>query len=98
MLSGPSLLDRGKMREQESAPMEKHLRVLTVTLDYPPPLFGGYGGMCAQVCTWLKRRSHEVLVLPTPPQEPGILSADSDEDEGIVPGRRILRSHWDGLA
>ena len=33
--------------------MEKHLRVLTVTLDYPPPVLGGYGVMCSQVCAWL---------------------------------------------
>ncbi len=34
--------------------MEKHLRVLTVTLDYPPPVLGGYGVMCSQVCAWLR--------------------------------------------
>jgi glycogen synthase len=78
--------------------MQKQLRILTVTLDYPPPLLGGYGVMCAQVCTWLKRRGHEVLVLTTPPPAMGIISADSDEDEGTVPVRRILRSYWDGSA
>jgi len=78
--------------------MEKQLRLLTVTLDYPPPLSGGYEVMCAQVCEWLKRRGHEVLVLTTLPQEPGIDSADFDVEEGTVPVRRTLRSYWDGSA
>ncbi len=86
------------MREQKSAPMEKHLRVLTVTLEYPPPSFGGYEVMCAQVCTWLKRRGHEVLVLTALPSALETISADDDEDEGTVPVRRILRSYWDGSA
>jgi len=78
--------------------MEKQLRLLTVTLDYPPPLSGGYEVMSAQVCEWLKRRGHEVLVLTTLPQEPGIDSADFDVEEGAVPVRRTLRSYWDGSA
>jgi len=86
------------MRDQESAPVEKQLRLLIVTLDYPPPVLGGYGVMCSQVCAWLKQRGHEVLVLTTLAQEPGIFSADSDEDEGAVPVRHILRSYWDGSA
>jgi glycogen synthase len=86
------------MSQQESAPMEKQLRVLTVTLDYPPPLSGGYGVMCAQVCSWLKSRGHEVLVLTALPLEPGIVSTGSDAEEGAVPVRRILRSYWDGSA
>jgi hypothetical protein len=84
------------MREQKSAPMEKCLRVLTVTLEYPPPSFGGYEVMCGQVCTWLKQRGHEMLVLTALPAELGTISADEDED--IVPVRRILRSYWDGLS
>jgi glycosyltransferase involved in cell wall biosynthesis len=86
------------MRDQESAPIEKQLRVLNVTLDYPPPLSGGYGVICAQVCTWLKQRGHEVLVLTALPQEPGIDSADPDAEECAVSVRRILRSYWDGSA
>jgi glycosyltransferase involved in cell wall biosynthesis len=76
--------------------MEKPLRILIVTLDYPPPVLGGYEVMCAQVCTWLKRRGHEVLVLTRLPQELGVVSAGPDEDEGAVSVRRILRSYWDG--
>ncbi len=76
--------------------MEKQLRLLTVTLEYPPPSFGGYEVMCAQVCTWLKQRGHEVLVLTALPAELGTISADEDED--IIPVRRILRSYWDGLS
>jgi len=86
------------MRDQESAPVEKRLRVLNITLDYPPPVLGGYGVMCAQVCTWLKQRGHEVLVLTTLPLESGIVSAGPDAEEGAVPVRRILRSYWDGSA
>src|SRR5260221_11428185 len=84
------------MREQEPAPMEKQLRLLTFTLDSPPPSFGGYEVMCAQVCTWLKQRGIEVLGLTALPAELGTISADEDED--IVPVRRILRSYWDGLS
>lgn len=75
------------MREQEPVPVEKRLRPLSVTLDYPPPVPGGYGVMCAQLCTWLKQRGHEVLVLTRLPQE-----------QETVPVRRILRSYWDGSA
>jgi glycogen synthase len=78
--------------------MEKPLRILIVTLDYPPPLFGGYEVMCAQVCTWLRRRGHEVLVLTRLPQERETVSEDPDAEEGAVPVRRILRSYWDGSA
>ena len=78
--------------------MEKHLRILTVTLEYPPPSFGGYEVMCAQVCTWLKQRGHEVQVLTALPRGPGNIEAASDEDEGTIPVRRILRSYWDGSA
>ena len=86
------------MKDQESAPIEKQLRVLSITLDYPPPPFGGYGVICAQVCTWLRQRGHEVLVLTTLPLEPGIVAAGSDAEEGAVPVRRTLRSYWDGSA
>src|SRR2546425_84598 len=86
------------MRGQESAPLEKPLRLLIITLDYPPPVLGGYGVMCSQVCAWLKQRGHEVLVLTTLPLEPGIVSAAPDAEEGAVPVRRILRSYWDGSA
>src|SRR5215469_8919753 len=86
------------MSEQEPAPMEKQLRVLTVTLDYPPPLSGGYGVMCAQVCSWLKSRGHEVLVLTPIPLEQETVLAGPDAEELAVPVRRILRSYWDGSA
>ena len=39
--------------------MEQHLRILTVTLEYPPPSFGGYEVICTQVCTWLKQQGQE---------------------------------------
>ena len=78
--------------------MEKQLRILIVTLDYSPPVLGGYGVMCAQVCIWLKRRGHEVLVLTRLSQEPVVVSAGPDEDEGAVSVRRILRSYWDRSA
>ena len=78
--------------------MEQQLRLLIVTLDYPPPLFGGYEVMCAQVCTWLKQRGHEVLVLSRLPLEQETVSAGPDAEEGTVPVRRILRSYWNGSA
>src|SRR5713226_1136486 len=98
MVGGPDLLPGRDMRDQESAPVEQRLRVLIVTLDYPPPVLGGYGVMCSQVCAWLKQRGHEVLVLTTLPLEPGMVSAAPDAEEGAVSVRRILRSYWDGSA
>src|SRR5260370_38400440 len=52
--------------------------------------------MGGQVRPWLKRGGHGVVVLPGLPGELGTISADEDED--IVPVRRILRSYWDGLS
>ncbi len=78
--------------------MKKQLRLLIVTLDYPPPLLGGYGVMCAQVCAWLKQRGHAGLVLTTLPLESGIVPASPDAEEGTILVRRILRSYWDGSA
>ena len=78
--------------------MEKQLRVLNVTLDYPSPVLGGYGVMCAQVCEWLKWRGHEVLVLTGQPPEPGMVSAGQGMEEGAVTVSRTLRSYWDGSA
>lgn len=76
--------------------MEQSLRLLIITLEYPPPVLGGYGVMCAQVYTWLKQRGHEVLVRTRLPKARGSVSTGSDEAEGIVPMRRILHSYWDG--
>ncbi len=86
------------MRYQESASLEKQLRVLNITLDYPPPVLGGYGVMCAQVCTWLKQRGHEMLVLTRLPPEPGMVSVGQGTEEGAVTVSRTLRSYWDGSA
>ncbi len=77
--------------------MEKRLRILLITLDYPPPLLGGYGVMCAQVATWLGRRGHELLVL----------TSSQEVQEGVWAKRKVeeaiqvwlvLRSYWDGSA
>lgn len=80
------------------------LRILVVSLDYPPCAAGGYGIMCAHVCAWLRRRGHALLVLCA-----GDLAAEdadpmlaADSTHGVVdlvddvPLRRTLRSYWDG--
>src|SRR5262249_48014290 len=53
-------------------------RILVVQHDYPPEV-GGYGLLCAEVCSWLGGRGHEVLVLSAvggaataPPTDPGL--------------------------
>jgi glycogen synthase len=43
--------------------MEQGLRILVVSLEYPPPSLGGYEIMCAQVCEWLEQRGHTLFVL-----------------------------------
>jgi glycosyltransferase involved in cell wall biosynthesis len=75
--------------------MEKLLRILVISLEYPPSSIGGYGIMCAQVCEWLHQKGHDLLVLTTIPLE--IHAAQKQVmQEGSVPVRRILQSYWDG--
>lgn len=75
--------------------MEKRLRVLVVTLAYPPSSIGGYGILCAQTCEWLHSRGHELFVLTAMP-----LAVHSEEKRIVQPGpipvRRTLRSYWSG--
>jgi glycosyltransferase involved in cell wall biosynthesis len=75
--------------------MEKHLRILLITLNYPPPVLGGYGVMCAQVANFLSLRGHEVLVL-TRSQEEQESSRVKREVKGTNQVWRVLRSYWDG--
>ena len=42
--------------------MKLSLRVLVISLEYPPCSIGGYEVMCAQVCQWLEQRGHDVQV------------------------------------
>ena len=58
------------------------LRILVVTLDYPPPSTGGYGVMAADVCDELVRRGHDVTVLT---------GADDVARESAAHGPRVLR-------
>ena len=77
--------------------MEKHLRILLITLNYPPPVLGGYGVMCAQVANFLSLRGHEVLVLTRSPEEQKSNGAKR-EIQGTIQVRRVLRSYWNGSA
>jgi glycosyltransferase involved in cell wall biosynthesis len=70
--------------------VKRQIRILIVSLDYPPPVRGGYGVWCNQVCTWLKQRGHDVLVLTTTTQEIQHFT------DGDIPVRRILRCYWNG--
>jgi hypothetical protein len=75
--------------------MDHQLRILTVSLEYPPFADGGYGVLCGQVCRWLHRRGHTLLVLTA--SDPTAESAESTQ--AMVDGvavRRALRSYWDG--
>lgn len=75
--------------------MEKRLRILIVSLEYPPSSIGGYGVMCAQVCEWLHQRGHDLLVLTTIPLEVHAAQKRIFR-EGSIPVRRTLRCYWDG--
>jgi hypothetical protein len=75
--------------------MEKHLRILLITLNYPPPVLGAYGVMCAQVANPLSLRGHEVHVL-TRSQEEQESSRVKREVKGTIQVWRVLRSYWDG--
>jgi glycogen synthase len=75
--------------------MKHSLRVLVISLEYPPCSIGGYEVMCAQVCAWLHQSGHDVQVLTSvplavPPIEEDVWRA------GSIPVRRTLRSYWDG--
>ncbi len=75
--------------------MKRSLRVLAISLEYPPCSIGGYEVMCAQVCEWLRQRGHDVQVLTGIP----LAVAAPEEDVwpvGSIPVRRALRSYWDG--
>jgi glycosyltransferase involved in cell wall biosynthesis len=88
-------------RQKASSPgrrddgLEKHLRILLITLNYPPPVLGGYGVMCAQVANFLSLRGHEVLVLTGSPAEQKSTGAKR-EIQGTVQVWRVLRSYRDG--
>jgi glycosyltransferase involved in cell wall biosynthesis len=75
--------------------MEKRLRILVVTLEYPPPSIGGYEIMCTQVCQRLWQQGHDLLVL-TSDLFAVQATEESDLPEGPILVRRILRCYWDG--
>jgi glycosyltransferase involved in cell wall biosynthesis len=70
--------------------MERRFRILIVSLDYPPPVQGGYGVWCHQICSWLKQRGHDILVLTVAPQRTEHLT---EED---IPVQRLLQCYWNG--
>jgi glycosyltransferase involved in cell wall biosynthesis len=75
--------------------MDRHLRILTISLEYPPFADGGYGILCAQVCRWLHQRGHAVLVLTGD----SVAAGPADSAPAAVDGisvRLVLRSYWDG--
>ncbi|HLZ58074.1 MAG TPA: glycosyltransferase family 4 protein [Ktedonosporobacter sp.] len=73
------------------------MRILIVSLEYPPSSIGGYGVMCAQVCEWLRQQGHDLLILTTIPLE-AHTEQGRVEREGSIPVRRVLHSYWDGSA
>jgi glycogen synthase len=77
--------------------MEKGLRILVVSLAYPPPSLGGYEIMCAQVCERLEQGGHNLFILT------GVQPANPATPERIVQAgslqvRCTLRSYWDGAS
>jgi len=75
--------------------MEQGLRILVVSLEYPPPSLGGYEIMCAQVCEWLEQRGHTLFVL-TCEQPAHAAKTEPPMRADALPVRRTLRSYWDG--
>ena len=75
--------------------MKRSLRVLTISLEYPPCSIGGYEIMCAQVCEWLQQRGHDIQVLTSVPLAVPPIGEDVWR-EGSIPVRRALHSYWDG--
>ena len=75
--------------------MNGYLRILVVSLEYPPLADGGYGVLCGQVCRWLHQRGHTLLVL-TADNPAAVLADPAPALVDGVPVRRVLRSYWDG--
>src|SRR5258708_989613 len=75
--------------------MKPSLRVLVISLEYPPCSIGGYEVMCAQVCQWLQQRGHDVQVLTSVPLAVPAPGEDAWRADSISV-RRALRSYWDG--
>jgi hypothetical protein len=75
--------------------MDRQLRILMISLEYPPFVDGGYGVLCGQVGRWLHRRGHTLFVLTT--ANPADEEANSGQVavDGVAV-RRVLRSYWDG--
>ena len=75
--------------------MQRSLRVLTISLAYPPCSIGGYAVLCAQICQRLFQRGHDVPVLTSVPlavPAPG----EAAWPVGSIPVHRTVRSYWDG--
>lgn len=75
--------------------MEKGLRILIVSLAYPPPSFGGYEIMCAQICGWLEQHGHTLFVLTSAPLEVHA-TKERIAQGGSILVRRTLHCYWDG--
>jgi len=64
--------------------MKHSLRVLVISLEYPPCSIGGYEVMCAQVCQRLEQRGHDVQVLTSAP----LAVPTTGEDARMLPASR----------
>jgi glycosyltransferase involved in cell wall biosynthesis len=66
------------------------VRVLVVSLYYPPHAWGGYEQSCADVVDRLRARGHDVTVLTSDLRRPGV--ADAEGEAGAV--RRELTAYF----
>jgi glycosyltransferase involved in cell wall biosynthesis len=67
------------------------MRILTITNMYPPHHYGGYELLCLEFVTHLRGAGHEVLVLTSDIEVPGVAASTPDRDDV----RRDLRLYWD---
>jgi hypothetical protein len=74
--------------------MNRRLRILVVSLEYPPFADGGYGVLCAQVCRRLQQHGHTLLVLTVDNPAAGSTNPPASVDGVSV--RRTLCSYLDG--
>ncbi len=89
--SRPACPIRARVRDRLTA-----VRILCVTLLYPPHHLGGYERVCQDVLERLVRRGHDVTVLTSNERQPGIDDPADERSSQPVVRRDLISYHRRG--